>query len=64
MNGLLHNNDNGLYYRCLNQYKVSFNDGTTKYTRAKNKFEAEENTRWFGDEDRYDDIVSVEPIEE
>lgn len=64
MNGQLYDNDNGLYYRCLNHYKVTFNDGTTKYTRAKNKFQAEENTRWFGDTDRYDDIVSVEEVEE
>jgi len=62
MNGILYNRDNGLYYRCLTQYKVTFNDGTTRYTRAKNKSEAADNTRWFGDDDRFDDIISIEEI--
>lgn len=59
-NGSLYNNDYGLYYRCLNSYKVTFKDGTVRYTRAKNKSDAEDNTRWFGDDDRFDDIISVE----
>lgn len=61
-NGSLYNNDHGLYYRCLNQYKVTFRDGTVRYTRAKNAFEAEQNTCWINDEDRSEDIISVEAI--
>lgn len=64
MNGSLHNYDNGLYQRCLNTYKVTFNDGTVKYTRAKCKSDAEDNVSWFGGVDRYDDIVSVEDVDD
>jgi len=62
-NGSLYNNDNGLYYRCLNHYKVTFQDGTVRYTRAKCKYDAEQNTCWINDEDRSDDIVSIEEID-
>lgn len=64
MNGVLFNNDHGLYYRCLNRYKVTFKDGTVRYTKAKCKFDAEENVCWFGDEDKTDEIISCEEIEE
>ena len=58
MNGFLYNSNNDLYYKCLTTYKITFKDGTIKYTRAKNKFNAEFNVCWFGDEDRTDDIIS------
>lgn len=61
-NGSLYNNDHGLWYRCLNHYKVTFADGTVRYTRAKNKYEAELNTCEFNGEDRSDDIISIEDI--
>lgn len=60
MNGSLFNNDHDLYERCLNSYKITFKDGTVRYTKAKNHFEAEENVCWFGNEDRSEDIVSCE----
>ena len=62
MNGALFNNDHGLYYNCLNHYKVTFNDGTVRYTKAKCKSDAEDNVCWFGDEDRTMDIVSCEEV--
>lgn len=62
MNGSLYNNDNGLYFDCLNNYMITFNDGTVKYTRAKCKSDAADNVSWFGDVDRYDDIISIEEL--
>ena len=61
MNGMLFNNSR-LYYECLNTYKITFNDGTVKYIRAKCRSDAEDNVCWFGDEDRTDDIISCEEI--
>lgn len=61
MNGMLFDNSR-LYYECLNTYKITFNDGTVKYTRAKCRSDAEDNVCWFGDEDRTDDIISCEEI--
>ena len=63
MNGMLFNNDHGLYEKCLNRYKITFSDGTVRYTKAKCKSDAEDNVCWFGDEDRTDDIVSCEEID-
>lgn len=62
MNGSLYNNDHGLYFRCLNTYIITFNDGITRYARAKCKSDAEDMVRYFGNEDRYDDIISVEEL--
>lgn len=61
MNGMLFNNSR-LYYECLNTYKITFNDGTVRYTKAKCRSDAEDNVCWFGDNDRTDDIISCEEI--
>lgn len=61
MNGMLFNNSK-LYYECLNTYRVTFNDGTVRYTKAKCRNDAENNVCWFGDNDRTDDIISCEEI--
>lgn len=63
MNGMLFNNDHGLYYRCLNSYKITFKDGTVRYAKAKCPSDAEDQVCWFGDEDRTDDIISCEEYE-
>lgn len=62
MNGSLYNNDK-VYNNCLNLYRVTFSDGETRYTQAKNKFNAEMNTARFDDNDEEIDIVSVELLE-
>lgn len=63
MNGSLFNYDNGLYYDCLNTYKITFKDGTERIAKAKCPSDAEDKVCWFGDEDRTADIVSCEEIE-
>ena len=62
MNGMLFNNDHGLYERCLNMYEITFNDGTVRYAKAKCPFDAEEKVCWFGDVDRTNDIVSCKEV--
>ena len=62
MNGILFNNDHNLYFKCLKYYRITFKDGAIRYTRAKCRFDAEENVRWFGGTDKYDDIVLVEEL--
>lgn len=66
-NGSLYNNPDTadrLWRDSFNKYKVTFKDGTVKYTRARCKSDAEDNTCWINDEDHYEDIVSVEEIDE
>lgn len=64
INGMLFNNDHGLYERCLNTYKFTFKDGTVRYARARCPADAEDKACWFGDEFRLDDVVSCEEIED
>lgn len=62
-NGSLYNNDHGLYYRCLNHYKVTFADGVVKFTRARCKYDAELNVARYDNQGNDIDIVSVEELD-
>jgi len=62
-NGSLYNNDHGLYYKCLNHYKVTFADGEVRYARAKCKYDAELLTARYDKDDNEIDIVSVEELD-
>ena len=65
MNGMLYNNSSvadKLWFDSYNDYEIKFTDGTVRHTRARGKSDAEDNVRWFGNEDRLDDIVSVEEM--
>lgn len=61
MNGSLFNGYDP-YFDCLNEYKVTFKDGTVRYTRAKCPSDAKDNVCWFGDVDKTDEIVSVNEV--